>query len=111
MKFLFGLLLIVLISSGTLAHEMMFEGPHVMYPPGCCSNKDCHPALPGTIKFTPEGWYITTNKQTIPDDKVMKTPLGVNQWYICHYEGNDSNQVVFLYSDGLYCIWKPSGQF
>ena len=91
------------------AHQMAANGPEIKYPAACCSNKDCHPAKPGTILFTPEGWYITTNHQTIPDDKVRQTPSGASGWFVCHYQGDDRRNVVTV--DGVPCIWKPPGQF
>lgn len=61
---------------------------HWWYSENCCSERDCHEALPEEVEFRLDGWYVTTTKETIPfDDPRIQTSLD-DKFHVCIYMDN-----------------------
>ena len=55
-----ALLVLIWLVRPTQAHEF--------YDPDCCDDRDCRPAYEGEVVERPDGWRVTTTKQTFPFD-------------------------------------------
>ena len=91
------------------AHQMTIEGPAISYPNACCSNRDCMAVPAGAVEFTPTGWLIHSNMETIAEELVRHSPD--RRWHICFRGGNPARAVVIEYTTQRPCIWAPGGDF
>lgn len=57
---------------------------HDWYPLECCSQKDCAPVAPGSVKRTPQGWRLPSGHVLPYDDaRVKPLPPGRTGVHVC----------------------------
>lgn len=85
-----------------LAFQALPANAHMWFSNMCCSDRDCDAAPLGTVKWTMDGWSITTTKEVIPfgDSRIQYNPPNEPQIYICQLPG----------APRLRCLYLPEPQ-
>lgn len=81
---------------------------HDWYDPGCCSGRDCRPAIVGEVTKTMEGWSVVNRLPTAP--AIAGTPSPFSKAPVCervlipfgdariHYSKDVAMHVCFAYN-------------
>jgi hypothetical protein len=90
---------------------MHHRDPTHWYDRDCCNLKDCRPAEPGELKWTPDGWlHVPSNTITLekflrpipdhaPEDDKFKM-------HVCILEYGDDFEGRFIQKGAPRCIYK-----
>lgn len=63
---------------------------HDWYPLECCSQKDCAPVPPASVKRTPQGWRLPSGHVLAYDDpRVKPLPPGRTGVHVCETQDKD----------------------
>lgn len=71
---------------------------HDWYPYQCCSGRDCRPVPDDEVRYTPAGWLIRSNGETIPFNKARFSPDG--HFHVCSYGGLPEAKTICLFAPG-----------
>lgn len=96
-----SVLVFILAVLAILAGGVLPAGAHSFFSDSCCSGKDCGPAPLGSVKWTPDGWRVSTPRinDTVPfdDQRIRYVPPDEPQrFYICEWPAHR-----------LRCLYAP----
>lgn len=94
--FWFGV--VALVASVWLVFGTGGSWPHSFFAAKCCGGRDCLPAAPNSVTWTPAGWAVASTQEVVPfnDIRIQYNPPGEPQFYICRLPARTTLTCLYI---------------